>query len=80
MLGCTAAAMLPLQARGTFRKHTTKPSEQVTHPVKSKWSVLLHHPLRLEDIAKVEIASQEACLPLFADLFVIRFGATPLAL
>ena len=28
-LGCTAAAMLPMQAKGTFRKHVTKPSEQV---------------------------------------------------
>ena len=25
LLGCTAAAMLPKQARGTFRKHFTKP-------------------------------------------------------
>ena len=32
LLGCTAAAMLPKQARGTFRKHTTKPSEQVAAP------------------------------------------------
>merc|ERR1719264_913154 len=34
LLGCTAAAMLPKQARGTFRKHITKPSEQVTAPGK----------------------------------------------
>ena len=27
LLGCTAAAMLPQQARGTLRKHTTKPWE-----------------------------------------------------
>ena len=32
LLGCTAAAMLPQQARGTFRKLTTKPSEQVAAP------------------------------------------------
>ena len=29
LLGCTAAAMLPKQARGTFRKHVRKPSEHV---------------------------------------------------
>ena len=28
----TAAAMLPKQAKGTFRKHITKPSEQVAAP------------------------------------------------
>ena len=32
LLGCTAAAMLPKQARGTFRKHVTKPLEQVAAP------------------------------------------------
>ena len=32
LLGCTAGAMLPKQARGTFRKHITKPSEQVAAP------------------------------------------------
>ena len=32
LLGYTAAAMLPKQARGTFRKHVTKPSEQVAAP------------------------------------------------
>ena len=32
LLGITAAAMLPKQARGTFRKHITKPSEQVSAP------------------------------------------------
>ena len=32
LLGCTAAAMLPKQARGTSRKHITKPSEQVSRP------------------------------------------------
>ena len=31
-LGCTAAAMLPKQAWATFRKHITKPSEQVAAP------------------------------------------------
>ena len=31
-VGCTAAAMLPKQARETFRKHITKPSEQVAAP------------------------------------------------
>ena len=30
--GCSATAMLPQQARGTFRKHTTKPLEQVAAP------------------------------------------------
>ena len=29
---CTPAAMLPKQAMGTFRKHITKPSEQVAAP------------------------------------------------
>ena len=28
-----AAVMLPKQARGTFRKHVTKPSEQVAAPL-----------------------------------------------
>ena len=32
LLGCSAAAMLPKQARGTFRKHITKPSGQVAAP------------------------------------------------
>ena len=32
LLGFIAAAMLPKQARGTFRKHVTKPSEQVAAP------------------------------------------------
>ena len=32
LLGCTAAAMLPKKARGTFRKHVTKPSEHVAAP------------------------------------------------
>ena len=32
LLGCTAAAMLPKQARGTIIKHITKPSEQVAAP------------------------------------------------
>ena len=32
LLGCTAAAMLPKQARGTYRKHATKPLEQVAAP------------------------------------------------
>ena len=32
LLGCTAAAMLPKQARGTFRKHKTKPFLQVAVP------------------------------------------------
>ena len=32
LLGCTAAAMLIKQARITFRKHVTKPSEQVATP------------------------------------------------
>ena len=32
LLGCTASAMLPKQARETFRKHITKPSEQVAAP------------------------------------------------
>ena len=32
LLGCTAAAMLPKQARGTFRKHITKPFLQVAAP------------------------------------------------
>ena len=31
-LGFTAAAMLPKKARGTLRKHITKPSEQVAAP------------------------------------------------
>ena len=31
-MGCTAAAMLPKQAGGTFREHITKPSEQVAAP------------------------------------------------
>ena len=31
-LGCTAAVMLHKQARWTFRKHITKPSEQVAAP------------------------------------------------
>ena len=30
--GCTAAAMLPEQARGSFRKPIKKPSEQVAAP------------------------------------------------
>ena len=30
--GSTEAAMLPKQTRGTFRKHITKPSEQVAAP------------------------------------------------
>ena len=34
LLGCTAAGMLPKQARGTFRKHITKHLEHVPpHPV-----------------------------------------------
>ena len=33
MLGCTTAAMMPKQAsKGNFRKHVTKPSEQVATP------------------------------------------------
>ena len=32
LLGCTAAAMQPGQGRGTFKKHITKPSEQVAAP------------------------------------------------
>ena len=32
LLGCTAAAMLPKQARGTIIKHITKPSVQVAAP------------------------------------------------
>ena len=32
MLGCPAATLLPQQARGTYRKFTTKPSEQVAAP------------------------------------------------
>ena len=32
LLGCTAAAMLPKQAKGTFRTHITKHSEQVAAP------------------------------------------------
>ena len=32
LLGCTAAAMLPKQATGAFRKHITKPLEQVAAP------------------------------------------------
>jgi len=35
-LGCTAAAMLPKQARGTFRKYAKKPSEQVAAPPSTK--------------------------------------------
>ena len=31
-MGYTAAAMLPKQAGGTFRKHIKKPSEQVAAP------------------------------------------------
>ena len=31
-MGYSAAAMLPKQARGTLRKHITKPSEQVAAP------------------------------------------------
>ena len=36
LLGCTAAAMLPKKARGTFRKHISKPSEQVA-ALPSNW-------------------------------------------
>ena len=32
VLGCTAASLLPQQAKRTFRKFTTKPSEQVAAP------------------------------------------------
>ena len=32
LLGITAAAMLPKQARGTLRKHITKPFKQVAAP------------------------------------------------
>ena len=31
-MGCTAAAMKPKQARGTFRKHISKPFLQVVAP------------------------------------------------
>ena len=38
LLGCTAAAMLPKQARGTFKKHITKPLEQVAAPPSTNYS------------------------------------------
>ena len=39
-MGCIAAAMLPKQARGTFIKHITKPSEQVAAPPSNVFIVL----------------------------------------
>ena len=38
-MGCTAAAMLPKQARGTFRKLITKPWEQVAAPSSSSSNI-----------------------------------------
>ena len=48
VLGCTAASLLPQQAKRTFRKFTTKPSEQVAAPPGNifdyHFSLTTHHP------------------------------------
>ena len=43
LLGFTAAAMLPKQARGSFRKHITKPSEQVAAVAPPSKKLILAH-------------------------------------
>ena len=44
LLGCTAAAMLPKQARGSFRKHVTKP-----HPVDCSNNLMGDAPAMIND-------------------------------
>ena len=58
-MGVTADAMLPKQARGTFRKYITKPSEQVAAP-----------PSRIPDNA-MNTKTKQLIYDIFSSLFFI---------